>query len=206
VLLKSVTKILGILLLVIFISALLIKERQRTAPQNAVNISFPIKNGSYFVSQSGPDVGVHQTPQEKYAMDIIKGLPFMSSFLKRNLTDYPIFGESIYAPCYGNVKELRDGFLDNRPGVRAKTANIIIIGCNGFDVYMAHIKNGSFKVKLGQVVRESDVLAEVGNSGNSSEPHLHIMAYSQDKDGNKIPLPLLFDGKYYLKWDSIVSH
>ncbi len=136
-------------------------------------------------------------------MDIVKGLPLMNTFFKKNLTDYPIFGEPIYAPCNGSVDDMHDGFLDNRPGERAKTPNSIVIGCDGLEIYIAHIKNGSFKVKLGQAVKETDVLAEVGNSGNSGEPHLHIIAYRRDKDGSVTPLPLVFGGKYYLKWDSI---
>lgn len=136
-------------------------------------------------------------------MDIIKGMPFFGSFLKKNLNDFPIFGYPIYSPCYGNVKELYDGNIDNIPGTTSGMANRIVIGCDGFDVYISHIKKSSFKVKEGQIVRETDIIAEVGNSGNSTEPHMHITAYHQDKEGNLMPLPLLFNGKYYLKNDSI---
>lgn len=50
----------------------------------------------------------------------------------------------------------------------------------GTFLFLAHLKKGSIKVKEGQHVNEGEVLAQVGNSGSSSEPHLHIHHQRQD--------------------------
>ena len=61
---------------------------------------------------------------------------------------------------------------------------------------LAHLKKGSIKVKEGQHVNEGEFLAQVGNSGSSSEPHLHI--HHQRQDPSKVSiffsegLPLYF--------------
>ncbi len=163
----------------------------------------PLRNGPYLVVQNGPSGIYHQTPSQKYAMDIIKGIPILNLIPKQKLEDYPIYNDLIFSPCSGQVKSLIDGNIDNPPGFKSNTANSIVIDCDGFEVYMTHIKNGSFKVKIDQTVNSSDVLAQVGNSGNSTEPHLHISANLRDENDNTIPLPIVFGGKYYLKNDMI---
>ena len=198
-----ITKVLPVLFLILIIGGYMFLGKDPTPPENAVKISFPLKNGLYFITQNGPSGIYHQQPLEKYAMDIIKGMPSLGVFTKVNLTDFPIFGDSIYSPCVGRIKELHDGNIDNNPGSTSPTANSIVVGCDGFDVYIAHIKNGSFRVTQEQIVGVTDIIAEVGNTGNSTEPHMHILAYREDKDGSMIPLPLLLDGKYYLKNDTI---
>ena len=61
---------------------------------------------------------------------------------------------------------------------------------------LAHLKQGSIKVKEGQHVNEGEFLAQVGNSGSSSEPHLHI--HHQRQNPSKVSiflsegLPLYF--------------
>ena len=51
---------------------------------------------------------------------------------------------------------------------------------------LAHLKKGSIKVKEGQHVNEGEFLAQVGNSGSSSEPHLHI--HHQRQDPSKVSI------------------
>jgi murein DD-endopeptidase MepM/ murein hydrolase activator NlpD len=50
---------------------------------------------------------------------------------------------------------------------------VIDIG-NGKYAYYAHLIPGSLKVKVGDQVTRGQSIARVGNSGNSSEPHLHF--------------------------------
>ena len=58
----------------------------------------------------------------------------------------------------------------------------------------AHVRKGSAKVKVGDVVRAGDVLAEVGNAGFSTEPHLHLAYYTLDASGRVRALPMAFPG------------
>ena len=53
--------------------------------------------------------------------------------------------------------------------------NYIILDLgNGRYAFYAHLQPGSLRVKTGDKVRRGQVLALVGNSGNSTEPHLHF--------------------------------
>lgn len=56
----------------------------------------------------------------------------------------------------------------------------------GTFLVLAHLKKGSIKVKEGQHVNEGEFLAQVGNSGSSSEPHLHI--HHQRQDPSKVSI------------------
>ena len=60
-------------------------------------------------------------------------------------------------------------------GANAVIGNHVVIehSPGEFSVY-AHLKPGSLRVKAGERVRSGDYLAQVGTSGNSTEPHLHF--------------------------------
>lgn len=91
--------------------------------------------------------------------------------------NYYCFGRPILAPAAGKVVEAIDGITDNEPGQmnpKEVTGNRVIID-HGNDEYsvLAHLRNGSLRVGKGDAVQAGDRLGDCGNSGNSSEPHLH---------------------------------
>lgn len=92
--------------------------------------------------------------------------------------DYYAFGKELLAPCDGEVVLVVDGVKDNKPGVMNKIYvpgnSVIIRTANNEFLFFAHFKQHSIKVKEGQQVKQGDVLGLCGNSGNSSEPHLHF--------------------------------
>ena len=49
---------------------------------------------------------------------------------------------------------------------------------------MAHLKHGSVTVRVGDVVRRGQPLAEVGNSGHTNEPHLHLQVQTSPATSN----------------------
>src|SRR5690606_33232648 len=81
----------------------------------------------------------------------------------------------------GTVVTVLDGLDDiapqqpGNPGDHA-AGNHIVIETDGGFVFLAHCQNGSILVEEGQSVVAGDVVAAVGNSGNTSEPHVHIHA------------------------------
>jgi murein DD-endopeptidase MepM/ murein hydrolase activator NlpD len=91
--------------------------------------------------------------------------------------DYYCFGQPILAPGSGTVVSVENGVEDNVPGVmnaRQPLGNHVIIDHgNGEFSFLAHLRRGSVKVKEGDQVEAGDLLGECGNSGYSSEPHLH---------------------------------
>lgn len=93
-------------------------------------------------------------------------------------SDYYAFGKEIFAPCDGTVVSVLNGVRDNKPGEmnpRNVTGNSVVLKTvNNEYILFAHFKYGSIKVKKGQVVKQRQLLGLCGNSGNSSEAHLHF--------------------------------
>ena len=92
--------------------------------------------------------------------------------------DYYSFGQPITAPCDAEVVVAVDGVKDNKPGTLNPVyvpGNSIILktSANEF-ILLAHLKQFSLKVKQGDKVKQGRLLGLCGNSGNSSEPHLHL--------------------------------
>lgn len=92
-------------------------------------------------------------------------------------TDYYCFGEPILAPASAKVVAAENTVPDNRPGTLNPLfplGNHVILD-HGQDEYsfLAHLKQGSVAVEEGEQVLAGDRLGLCGNSGNSSEPHLH---------------------------------
>jgi murein DD-endopeptidase MepM/ murein hydrolase activator NlpD len=92
--------------------------------------------------------------------------------------DYYAFGKELYAPCDGEVVLVVDGVKDNVPGVLNPIYipgnTVIIKTANGEYALFAHFKQHSIVVKQGQKISTGTLLGLCGNSGNSSEPHLHF--------------------------------
>lgn len=92
--------------------------------------------------------------------------------------DYYAFGKELYAPCDGEVVLVVDGVKDNIPGVLNPIYipgnTVIIKTAIGEFAFFAHFKQHSIVVKQGQKVSTGALLGLCGNSGNSSEAHLHF--------------------------------
>ncbi|MEV5110521.1 MULTISPECIES: M23 family metallopeptidase [Bacillus] len=137
-------------------------------------------------------------PNERWAYDILIPPAEMKS---SKLEDYGIYGAKVMAPASGTVVSIDNHEKDLVPGsddFRSMAGNHIYLRLDesGTFLILAHLKKGSIKVKEGQHVDEGEVLAQVGNSGSSSEPHLHI--HHQRQDPSKVSiflsegLPLYF--------------
>lgn len=92
--------------------------------------------------------------------------------------DYYAFGKELIAPCDAEVVLAVDGIKDNKPGEMNPIyipGNTVILktGLNEY-LFFAHFKQNSIVVKQGQKVKQGDLLGLCGNSGNSSEAHLHF--------------------------------
>jgi hypothetical protein len=97
---------------------------------------------------------------------------------------YVGYGAEILAVADGTVVGFDDSLDDQKPGTMPdpKTINIGNVDGNhivldlggGVYAFYAHLQRGSLTVKLGDHVKHSQVLAKLGNTGNSSAPHLHF--------------------------------
>lgn len=92
--------------------------------------------------------------------------------------DYFAYGKEIRATADGTVTTVVDGIHDNVPGTMSPsmfTGNLVIVK-HADDLYSAyaHLQPGKMRVKIGAKVKRGAVLGLCGNSGNSSEAHLHF--------------------------------
>ncbi len=137
-------------------------------------------------------------PNERWAYDILMPPAEVKS---SKLEDYGIYGAKVMAPASGTVVSVNNDEKDLVPGsddFQSMAGNHIYLRLDetGTFLFLAHLKKGSIKVKEGQHVNEGEALAQVGNSGSSSEPHLHIHHQRQDPSNTSMflteGLPLYF--------------
>ena len=92
--------------------------------------------------------------------------------------DYFAYSQNVLCPADGIVTDVITGVRDNSPGSMnsfSALGNAIFIEHNKNEVsVLAHFKEGSTLVKAGDKVRSGQVIGLCGNSGNSSEPHIHF--------------------------------
>jgi hypothetical protein len=147
------------------------------------------------------DVNQHVVvPDQRWAYDFVVEPYFTGS---SNLTDYGCYGIEVVAPASGLISTAHDGEPDEVPGLSsnnmtAPTGNHVVIQLDETGTYLliAHMMQGSLTVITGQHVIEGQVLGKCGNSGNTSEPHIHI--HHQRQNPSEYPinfaegLPLFF--------------
>lgn len=124
------------------------------------------------------------------------------------------FGRPILAPCAGTVVVAHDGEPDHearrsqltlasyaitqaervRRGPAAIAGNhvVVALGGDGPFVLLAHLRQGTVAVKVGEPVRAGDVVGACGNSGNSTQPHVHVQATDSIDWERTRGLPLRF--------------
>lgn len=121
-----------------------------------------------------------ESEAQKNAFDIVitndKGKSYKTD--GKTNEDYYAFGKELIAPCDGDIVLVVDGVKDNIPGVLNPMyvpGNTVVIKTpNNEYLFFAHFKQHSIIVKQGQKVKQGQLLGLCGNSGNSSEAHLHF--------------------------------
>ncbi|WP_432494721.1 M23 family metallopeptidase [Kineococcus auxinigenes] len=88
-----------------------------------------------------------------------------------------------------------EGALRDLVSWRLVVGNHVVVdhGDGSFACY-AHLRRGSLRVRPGDAVRAGDVLGECGNSGNSSEPHLHLQLMDRPSPALAAGIPFAFTG------------
>jgi len=111
--------------------------------------------------------------------------------------DYYVFGKKIIAPAAGEVVLVVEGIKDNTPGemnpIYVPGNTVIIKTANDEYLFFAHFKQHSIKVKQGQQVKQGELLGLCGNSGNSTEPHLHFQIQNVENMNKATGVKSYFD-------------
>lgn len=166
------------------IAGLRLAESDGAAPPVArsVAMGLPFK-GEWLVFWGGDTAAVNhhvEAPSQRRAADLVivdkEGKTYKGS--GQQLADYYAYGQDILAMADGVVVTAVDGVPDSVLGelnAYFVPGNLIVVRHgDGVHSAYAHLIPGSLKVKTGAKVRRGQVLAKCGNSGNSSEPHLHV--------------------------------
>ena len=179
------------------------------APHDVVTLVFPLKHGTFTAIQAGNSVLLNPfhraDPSGRLALDLVRlnGRGNRARrFIPARLTDYEIFGDTVYSPCAGEVTRAVSFYADNLPGApnpQYPAGNHVVLACGDVSVLLAHLMRGSVRVRAGDRVVAETPLALVGNSGNTSEPHLHLQATSgttPDAWRRGPPLGVTIDGRF----------
>lgn len=140
---------------------------------------------------------------QRFAIDWVQLKTQDSTFTgdPKDNRNYKAYGADVLAVADATVVAAKDGIPQNIPGEDSRAVPITMetiarnhiildLGSGNYCMY-AHLQPGSLKVKPGDKVTRGQVLGLLGNSGNSTEPHLHF----QVMDG---PSPLGAEGLPYL--------
>ncbi|MBX0293172.1 M23 family metallopeptidase [Hymenobacter sp. HSC-4F20] len=167
----------------------------------ALRVLGPPVDGANWLAADGPSndpdnhhrrgillLGGQAVDSRRYAIDwkqVQEGASFVGD--ARDVRAYHCYGKDVLAVAAGRVVMARDGLPDNTPGhgvsfrpavpitLETVAGNSLVLDLGGghFAHYM-HLRPGSVRVKVGDRVRQGQVLAGIGGSGDAREPHLHF--------------------------------
>ena len=187
--------------------------RQDSAPI----LSPPFSGGTWFAGDGPANSGNHRRSifaidghtysPERFAIDWLKigsnGDSRHDGTTKNE--NWWSWGEPVLAVADGEITEVVDEFPDNTPRVLpavtldniAGNHIILRIAQSRFVTY-AHLQKGSVKVRVGSHVHRGDVLALLGNSGNTTGAHLHLQVTDRNSVLQSEGVPFIFAGFTYL--------
>lgn len=173
--------------------------------------SMPI-SGEWFVFWGGANefINYHYAYEHmRYAYDLVKvqdGVSFQNTPTQNE--NFYAFNEEIVAPADGKVIQLIDDLVDYTPGemdpVNAAGNYVVIEHANKEYSLLAHLKENSIQVAIGELVKEGQCIGKCGNSGNTSEPHLHFQVMDSPDLNDAKSLRIRFkDGIEPIRGDTI---
>ncbi len=131
---------------------------------------------------------------ERWAYDLVME-PYNTG--SSELEGYGIWDKEVVAPVSGIIVEAyddEDDILPNTEEFKSSEGNHVYIKIDETGTYLLlnHFKKDSVTIKTGDHVNQGEVIGRVGNSGSTSEPHLHIQ--HQRQDPTKTVLPIFAEG------------
>jgi murein DD-endopeptidase MepM/ murein hydrolase activator NlpD len=159
--------------------------------------------GCWLVASGHDFGGEHRRHYSRghFAWDFVRVSPDGVRHTGEDLADHLSFGQPVLAPAGGVVVALESSHPDRPPGDPGPTddANFVVLDHgHGERSRLVHLRRGSVRVAVGDRVEAGQRLAEVGNSGASDTPHLHLgferAAVPDDADDESLPIPIRLSG------------
>jgi len=175
----------------------------------------PVRGGDWFVASATSHTTGHRRAlmafdgrariSQRYAFDLMKfgedgKLSHGDPSKNENFYGH---GEDLLAVADGIVSHIQDGVTANippevqKPGTMTREnvgGNLVILDIGkGLYVVYAHVKPGSIRVKVGESVSRGQMLAGLGNTGNSTAPHLHFQLVDRNMLIAAEGLPYVFE-------------
>lgn len=149
--------------------------------QTQADLRLPF-DGQWYVFWGGRDIADNYhavDPAQRFAADFVvleNGRSYTGD--PERLESYHCWGRDILAPADAEVVAAVDDFPDlaigdSDPAHPAGNHVVLATGDSEY-IFLAHLQQGSVTVAEGDRVAQGDVLGLCGNSGNTSEPHLHL--------------------------------
>lgn len=192
-----------------------------------VDLANPFGPGRYLVGHGGSNMLVNGHLQtldptvdrfrpwrgQSYAVDFFGLGPLgfrASGWRPADPAAYEIFGAPLLATCDGTVVAAEAGMPDHQVPQEDpvnRLGNHVVLRCGAAEIVLAHMRRGSVSVAPGDRVATGEPLGEVGNSGASTEPHLHIHVQRPPAEGaapiSGDPLALRIDGHFLVRGDRL---
>ena len=207
----------------VFVIGMALYFRIGTPTGRPVPIAAPVRGSWVALNSPSSRVPSHgiQAWAQAYAVDLVcepadRSRPGFGWWpLVRRPGAFPGFGQPVLAPVTGDVVRAygaaRDHLSRTSPiallyllvesvrellGPRGVLGNYVVIRRDDRTfVLVAHLRRGSLRVVRGDRVESGTAIGECGNSGNSTEPHLHIQAMDRPSVWIAAGRPLLIDGR-----------
>jgi murein DD-endopeptidase MepM/ murein hydrolase activator NlpD len=166
-----------------------------------VALGLPVR-GEWLVRWGGDRKDVNQhvgVPDQRRAADLLVVGPDGSTHRSegKSNADYLAYGQEILAVADGTIATVVDGVPENTPGSQngyAIKGNYVVVRHTPhlFSLY-AHLQPGLSRVRPGDFVRRGAVLGLCGNSGHSTEPHLHLQLQDGPDDNTSWGVEAVFE-------------
>lgn len=187
------------------IAGFVIRPRAVAAPsqfmeyETSAALRLPVE-GEWFVYWGGRDLETNYhavDAGQRFAMDLLVMRNGQShSGDPASVESYHCWGRPILAPAEGTVVRVVGDQPDQAIGaadpVNPAGNHVVIDFGNGEFGFLAHLRQGSVRVTEGDVVSAGQEIGLCGNSGNTSEPHLHFHLQTTPRLGEGVGLPAQF--------------
>ncbi len=173
-----------------------------TCTPAATALRFPLR-GNWFVANGGRNAelnGHWGYRDQQYAVDLLalEANGASHSGTGARVEQYHAWNRPVHALADGTVIETLNTVRDNAIGETNRHDidgnHVIVKHADGTFSLYDHLRCGSIAVGVGDAIRAGQMLGRIGNSGNTSEPHLHVQLQTTadlDQDA-AVSIPMVF--------------